>query len=163
MELKRKLTMKRGNLFLTCLLLTVVGAACGSLQAGGDIARGRQALIEGNNQAALGYFQAAEKADPTYVYGADLRAGVLSYVGRAQYLTGDYAQAQRTLEMAIFQDPADNLARLYLGLTLARQGDAQKASQLIEEGLSGIDESLNYISDNFKFTYGQYWDPGRES
>ncbi|HEY7164842.1 MAG TPA: tetratricopeptide repeat protein [Candidatus Binatia bacterium] len=152
--------MKRVHLFLTCLLL-ILGAGCGTLRGAGDVARGRQALIEGNNQAALGYFLDAEETNPTYVYGADLPTEVSSYIGRAQYLTGNYAQAQRTLEMAISQNPADNLARLYLGLTLARQGDTQKAPQLIDQGLRGIHESLDYIAENFKFTYGQYWDPGR--
>ncbi len=36
-------------------------------------------------QSALGYFQQAEQVDPTYIYGAELREGVSSFVGRAQY------------------------------------------------------------------------------
>ena len=73
---------------------------------GGEIAQGRQALIAGNNQAAPGYFQAAEKVNPTYVYGSDLQAGVLSYLGRAQYLIGNYAEARTTLEKAVSQHSA---------------------------------------------------------
>jgi hypothetical protein len=84
--------------FLACLFVSVLLSACAAFQGAGDIAQGRQALFEGNNQAALGYFQAAEQVDPNYIYGTELQEGVLSYLGRAQYLTGDYAQARPTLE-----------------------------------------------------------------
>lgn len=148
--------------FLAWLFLSIWLSACASLQAAGDIAHGRQALIAGNNQAALGYFQAAEQVDPAYIYGTELRQGVLSYLGRAQYLTGNYAQAQSTLETAISQNQSDNIARLYLGLTLARQGETQKALPDIDSGMKGIYDLLNYITDTFSFGYGQYWDPGRD-
>src|SRR5678816_4649125 len=101
---------------LAWLFLSIWLSACASFQAAGDISHGRQALIAGNNQAALGYFQAAEQVDSAYVYGTELRQGVLSYLGRAQYLTGYYAQAQSTLETALSHSPSDNIARLYLGL-----------------------------------------------
>jgi tetratricopeptide (TPR) repeat protein len=148
--------------FLAWSFLSIWLSACASFQAAGDIAHGRQALIQGNNQAALGYFQAAEQADPAYVYGTELRQGVLSYLGRAQYLTGNYAQARSTLEIALSQNQSDNIARLYLGLTLARQGETQKALPEIDRGMKGIYDLLNYITDTFRFGYGQYWDPGRD-
>ena len=56
----------------------------------------------GNNKAALGYFQQAEQADPTYMYGTELREGVSSFLGRAQYLTGDYPEARQTLRKRHF-------------------------------------------------------------
>ena len=31
----------------------------------------------------------------------------------------------------------------------------------MDQGMKGIYEFLDYISENFKFMYGQYWDPGR--
>ena len=148
--------------FLALLFLSMWLSACASFRAAGAIAHGRQALIKGNNQAALGYFQAAEQVDPAYVYGTELRQGVLSYLGRAQYLTGYYAQARSTLETALSQNPSDNIARLYLGLTLARQGETQKALPDIDSGMKGIYDLLNYITDKFRFGYGQYWDPGRD-
>jgi tetratricopeptide (TPR) repeat protein len=148
--------------FLAWSFLSIWLSACASFQAAGEIAHGRQALIQGNNQAALGYFQAAEQVDPTYIYGSDLREGVLSYLGRAQYLTGNYAQARPTLEKALSQHKSDNIARLYLGLTLARQGETQKGLQDIDEGMKGIYDLLNYITDTFKFSFGKYWDPGRD-
>jgi tetratricopeptide (TPR) repeat protein len=148
--------------FLVWLFLSIWLSACVSFQAAGDIAQGRQALFKGNNQAALGYFQAAEQVDPAYVYDTELREGVLSYVGRAQYLTGNYAQARSTLETALSQNQSDNIARLYLGLTLARQGETQKALPDIDGGMKGIYDLLNYITDTFRFGYGKYWDPGRD-
>ena len=148
--------------FLAWSFLSIWLSACVSFQAAGDIAQGRQALFKGNNQAALGYFQAAEQVDPAYVYDTELREGVLSYVGRAQYLTGNYAAARSTLEKALSQNPSDNVARLYLGLTLARQGETQKALPDIDRGMKGIYDFLNYIADTFSFGYGQYWDPGRD-
>lgn len=148
--------------FLALLFLSIWLSACMSFQAAGDIAQGRQALFKGNNQAALGYFQAAEQVDPAYVYDTELREGVLSYVGRAQYLTGNYAAARSTLEKALSQNPSDNVARLYLGLTLARQGETQKALPDIDSGMKGIYDLLNYIADTFRFGYGDYWDSGRD-
>jgi hypothetical protein len=70
--------MRRIN-FLAWSLLSIWLSACASFQVAGDIAHGRQALIAGDNQAALGYFQAAEQVDPAYIYGTELRQGVLSY------------------------------------------------------------------------------------
>jgi hypothetical protein len=103
-----------GGLFLIFAMIS----ACGpNFQTGSDIAQGRQALFRGDYQAALGYFKAAQPSGPDYIFGTELREGVLSYVGRAQYLTGDWSQANQTLERSLAQHKSDNVARLYLGLT----------------------------------------------
>src|SRR6266850_5763861 len=132
--------------FPAWLFVSVLLSACASFRGAGDIGQGRQALIEGNNQAALGYFQAAEQVDPNYIYGTELREGVLSYLGRAQYLTGNYAQARSTLEKALSQHKSDNIARLYLGLTLYRLGDQKSALTNIQAGMNGINNFLNYTT-----------------
>ena len=62
--------------FLSWLSLSVLLSACAAVRGGGDVNRGRQALLAGNYQAALGYFKEAEQADPNYIYGAELREGV---------------------------------------------------------------------------------------
>jgi len=142
------------------LLVAVSLSGCASFQSAGAVAQGRQALFEGNNQAALGYFQAAAEVDPNYIYGTELQEGTLSFLGRAQYLNGDYARARSTLEKVLAQRKDDNVARLYLGLTVARQGETQQALPDIDAGLAGIYDFLNYIADSFRFTFGQYWDPG---
>ena len=140
---KQVMTMKV-IYFLAGLSLSVSLWACAAVQSGGAIAQGRQALFQGNNQAALGYFQAAAQVDPNYLYGTELREGTLSFLGRAQYLTGDYARARSTLEKALAQHKEDNVARLYLGLTLARQGETQKSLQDIDAGMKGIHDFLDY-------------------
>ena len=146
--------------FLAGLSLSVLLSACATIRGGGDVAQGRQELLKGNNQQALGLFQDAEKVDPTYVYGTELRAGVLSYLGRTQYLTGNYAQARQTLEKAVSQHRSDNVARLYLGLTLYRLGDQKAALANIQRGMEGINNWLQYLNTNFALEFGQGWDPG---
>jgi hypothetical protein len=73
--------------FLAGLSFSVLLSACAAFNTAGDVAQGRQALLEGKYQLALDYFWAADQTDPHYMYGAELREGVLSYLGRAQYLT----------------------------------------------------------------------------
>ena len=146
--------------FLSVFLFSVFLSACAAIRGGGDVDQGRQALLAGNNQAALGYFQQAEQADPSYMYGTELREGVSSFLGRAQYLTGDYPQAHQTLEKALSRHRSDNLARLYLGLTLYRLGDQKAALANVQRGMEGINNWLNYLNQNFRFEFGKDWDPG---
>jgi tetratricopeptide (TPR) repeat protein len=161
LHMKEEITMKVIH-FLAGLSFTVLLSACAAFQGAGDIAQGREAMFAGDYKTAVGYFQSAEQVDPNYVFGTELQAGVLSYLGRAQYLSGDYAQARQTLEKAVSQDKDDNVARLYLGLTLARQGERQKGLQDIDAGLKGIHDLVDYIADTFRFSYGKDWDPGRD-
>jgi tetratricopeptide (TPR) repeat protein len=146
--------------FLAGLSLSVLFSACAVIRGEDDVDRGRAALLAGNYQTALGYFQEAEQAYPSYIYGAELREGVLSYLGKAQYLTGNYAQARQTLERNLSQHRTDNFARLYLGLTLYRLGDQKAALANIQRGMNGIYNWLNYLDENFRFEFGQFWDEG---
>jgi hypothetical protein len=102
---------------LALFSLFVLLAGCASLQTGGEVQHGRQALLEGKNEAALGYFYSAARMDPNYVY---------------------------------------------LGLTLAREGDRQRALKEIESGMRGINSFLDYISQAQRFSIGQFWDPDRD-
>ena len=145
--------------FLAGLSLSVLLSACATSRGGSDVDQGRQALLEGHYQQALGLFQDAEKVAPTYIYGTELRAGISSYLGRTQYLTGNYAQARQTLEKALSEHRSDNVARLYLGLTLVRLGDEKAGLTNIQRGMQGIHNWLNYLNDSFRFTFGKDWDP----
>jgi tetratricopeptide (TPR) repeat protein len=141
------------------MLAGIFFSGCGaSFQSGGDVARGRQALFSGNYPAALSYFQSAAQADPNYMYGAELREGVLSYLGRAQYLNGQLPAAHATLQQALAQHKSNNLTRLYLGLTLAREGDRKAATTEIQSALKGMNDFLNYIINTFQNTFGSFWD-----
>jgi tetratricopeptide (TPR) repeat protein len=146
--------------FIAALSLTILLGACTTIRGGGDVDQGRQALLEGNYQRALGLFQDADRIDPKYVYGTELRAGVLSYLGRTQYLTGNYTQARQTLEKALSQHKSDNVARLYLGLTLYRLGDQKAGLTNIQRGMQGVSNWLDYINMNFRFEFGKDWDTG---
>lgn len=148
---------------LTLFSLLVFLAGCASLQAGGELQYGRQALLEGKNEAALGYFQSAAQRDPNYVYatGSSPKQSVWSYVGRSEYLTGRFPEARKDLERALASNQQEDIARLYLGLTLAREGDRQRGLQEIEEGMRGINNFLNYITQAQQYSIGQYWDPDR--
>jgi tetratricopeptide (TPR) repeat protein len=139
-------------------------AGCTSLRVGGEVQYGRQALLRGSNETALGYFYSAAQRDPNYVYatGSSPKQSVWSYVGRSEYLTGRLPQARQTLERALSSNRQEDIARLYLGLTLAREGDRQRGLKEIESGMRGIDGFLNYINQAQRFSIGQYWDPGRD-
>jgi tetratricopeptide (TPR) repeat protein len=156
---KKEITVKV-TYFLSLLLFSVLLSTCAAVRGGGEVDQGRQALLAGNYQSALAYFQAAEQTDPNYMYGAELREGVLSYLGRTQYLTGNYAQARQTLERNLFRHRSDNIARLYLGLTLYRLGDQKAALTNIQRGMEGINNWLDYLNQNFRLEFGQDWDPG---
>lgn len=145
---------------LVVLSLLILFSGCATVQTAGQIESGRQALFTGNNQAALGYFQQAAQTDPGAVYGATLRMGVFSFLGQAQYLNGNYPQARQTLQKAISMHPSDNVAWLYLGLTLARMGDREGGLKNIQSAMNGITNFLNYLNSHFAYSFGQYWDPG---
>jgi tetratricopeptide (TPR) repeat protein len=144
---------------LVALLLSVLLSACATIQSAGQYESGKQALYAGNYQTALDYFAQAAQTDPNAVYGATLRLGILTYVGQTQYLTGRYAEARQTLRKELSQHPSDHVAMLYLGLAEARLGNRQAALGYIENGMKGIAAFLNYITTNFAYSFGQFWDP----
>jgi len=146
--------------FLPWLWLSILLSACAATRGAQDVVQGKEALLAGDYPAALGYFQRAEQVDPNYIYGAELMEGVSSFLGRAQYLTGNYPQARQTLQKALSQHRADNLARLYLGLTYYRLGDEKAALTNIQAGMNGINNWLEYLNSNFAQEFGQDWDPG---
>ncbi len=146
--------------FLGCFILVLLGA-CTAYRTAGHVQSGRQALLINDNEAALGYFQQAADANPDFVFeSGSFREGVWTYVGRAQYQTSRLPEARRSLERALAVDKNDHLARLYLGLTLARTGDEPRAIKTIVGGLEGLYGALEYLnaSDPFK----AFWDPGRK-
>ena len=145
-------------LFVSLLFLS----ACASMKAGSDVAAGRRALLAGQDEAALGYFQSAAQIDPSYKYGTAYQQGILSYVGRTEYSLGRLPQARETLQKALAANKDEDIARLYLGLTLARSGDRQAGLKEIEDGMRGIHDWIEYITEAHRFSFGQFWDPARE-
>src|SRR5512133_1701375 len=152
----------KSSLLLFSLFVFLVG--CTSVNIGGEVQSGRQALLESKNETALGYFYSAAQRDPNYVYatGSSPKQSVWSYVGRSEYLTGRFPQARQTLERALASNRDEDIARLYLGLTLAREGDRQRGLKEIESGMRGINSFLDYINQAKRFNIGQFWDPDRD-
>jgi tetratricopeptide (TPR) repeat protein len=136
-------------------------SACTSLEVGGELQSGRRAWFAGDDETALAYFQSAANKDPNYVYGAALQQGIWSYVGRAEYVVGQLPQARQSLERALSLNKSEDIARLYLGLTLVRSGNQQRGLTEIEGGMKGIHNWLEYITNAYRFSFGQFWDPGR--
>ena len=126
-------------LFLSFIFLS----ACATFNAGKDVQSGRLALLTGNGETALNYFQRAEQQDPNYYYGTALKSGLLSYIGRSEYTAGRYPQARDTLEKALGANKDDNTARLYLGLSLARSGDRQRGLSEIEKITNSLHAALD--------------------
>jgi tetratricopeptide (TPR) repeat protein len=146
----------------SAILLFILLAGCTSLQVAGEVQSGRQAWLKGNDETALAYFHSAAEKNPNYVYGTALQQGIWSYVGRSEYATGRLPQARQTLERALSTNRDEDIARLYLGLTLAREGDRQTGLKEIESGMRGISNWLDYINEAHRFSFGQFWDPGRD-
>ena len=137
-------------------------SGCASFQAATNVEAGRQAFLIGNNEAALGYFESAAQIDPNYVYGTALTENIWSYVGRSEYSIGNLPQARNSLEKALSLNKGEDMARLYLGLTLARSGDRQQGLKEIQAGMRGISDWSEYIARVDRYSFGQFWDTRRE-
>jgi tetratricopeptide (TPR) repeat protein len=134
------------------------------MQTGVDFAAGRRALLVGDDETALRIFQRAAESDPNFVFatGSSPRQSIWSYVGRAQYLNDQFPQARQSLERALSGNRDEDIARLYLGLTLIQEGDRQRGLKEIESGLRGIYSFLDNITQTQRFSAGKFWDPNRD-
>jgi tetratricopeptide (TPR) repeat protein len=111
--------MKATKWLMGVALLALSG--CAGYQTAGEFARGRQALILGNNDAALAHFQRIANAEPQYLaHNGAFWESIWTYLGRAHYQAGKFAEARAALEKGLAQHNGDQVGRLYLGLTFAR-------------------------------------------
>jgi tetratricopeptide (TPR) repeat protein len=156
--------MKNAALLILFALCTFLSACTTTVQVGSSFQAGRRALIGGDDEAALGFFQTVAESNPNFVFttGSSPRQSIWSYVGRAQYLNDQFPQARQSLERAISGDREENIARLYLGLTLIQLGERQAGLKEIETGLRGINDFINNIARTQGFNIGQFWDPNRD-
>ena len=143
--------------FGAALIVLLFGCAAAT-----QVQQGRMALLYGDPEVAIGSFQSAAESDPNSLFFSVLPQGIWTYVGRANYAAGRYAEARQALERAVSLHQEDSMARLYLGLTLAQSGDRQRAVNEIESGLRGLHEWLDYVNQYAASSYGQYWDPTNE-
>jgi tetratricopeptide (TPR) repeat protein len=142
-----------------CLIFVVTG--CAAYQAAGQVQSGRQAFLINNNELALAYFQQVAQNNPDYIFQSGLyRETIWTYVGRSQYNLGRLNEARQSLEKALALYPDDNLARIYLGLTLMRSGEDARGLKELDSGLKGLYDWLEDINRAQAFT--AFWDPQRE-
>jgi tetratricopeptide (TPR) repeat protein len=145
--------------WLSVVLLLFGAASC---QVASQVQSGRQALLLRNDpEEALSHLQRAAESDPNYAMQVGpFREGVWTYIGRAHYQAGRLPEARKALERALARDGNDHLARIYLGLALAKSGDRATGLQEIQRGMKGLYDWLEYISHHNY--YGRFWDPNRE-
>jgi tetratricopeptide (TPR) repeat protein len=146
--------------FAVCILQFAL-LLSGCVTAGSQVQAGRKDLLYGDPNNAVVHFQRAAELNPDYLYYSVLPQSVWTYVGRAHYATGRLSAARQAFERAVSQSDQDNLAKLYLGLVLAREGDSPRGLKEIENGMRGIHDWLDYIEQHFAYSYGRFWDPSR--
>jgi len=149
------------KLFSLAMLSAVMFlSGCVSIQVGGEIVRGRAQLLYGDPKVALANFQRAAELDPDYLLNLSiLPEGVWTYVGRAYYATGNLPESRKALERARSRYGQDNMAKLFLGLVQARDGDRARGLKEIEAGLKGLHEWLDYVEQYHP--EGRFWDNDR--
>jgi tetratricopeptide (TPR) repeat protein len=106
---------------LTAAIALLGTAACASFELQTDFLTGRRALLRGEPDNALSYFDRVARSNATFVSDSvSPRKSIWTYVGRAQYNSGRYTEARSAFEKALSHLNDDHVARLYLGLTLLR-------------------------------------------
>jgi tetratricopeptide (TPR) repeat protein len=154
---------KNSSIRWSVLGLFLLIDGCAIVQSGGEVQSGRADLFAGRPEDALVHFRRAAELNPDYVTGFTVfKEGVWTYVGRASYETQNLPEARRALENASSRHSDDYLAKLYLGLTLARDGDRQRGLSEIENGMKGLHDWLEDVSQTHRYSYGEFWDPQRE-
>jgi tetratricopeptide (TPR) repeat protein len=153
--------MKQITHIAALLVVLLVAVGCAGFNTGGQFVAGRQALLIGDPESALGYFVGTAQSNPNYVFiGSNFKQGIWTYVGRAQYLTKRYPEARASLERAVDMDRNDFMGHLFLGMTLARTGDLSRGVKEIESGMKGIFDFLEYMERTQPMQ--AFWDPLRE-
>lgn len=101
--------------------LVLLLSGCTALESQSEFSTGRQALLRGEPDNALAYFERIARTDPGFVSDSVLpRRSVWTYVGRAHYNAGRYEAAGAALEKALSYLREDYVARMYLALILLR-------------------------------------------
>ncbi|MGH7871929.1 MAG: tetratricopeptide repeat protein [Candidatus Binatia bacterium] len=148
-------------IILFAIFLVVTISACASYRIAGQVQAGRQALLINEPERAVAYLQEAADSNPDYIRESELfRESVWTYLGRAQYALGKWPDARRSFERALSVYRDDYLAHLYLGLTLARNGDQSQGVRELETGLKGLYDWMEYM--NYSRPLTAYWDPLRQ-
>ena len=91
-------------------------AACATLESQSDFLSGRRALLRGEPDNALSFFDRVASTNAAFVANSvSPRRSIWTYIGRAHYNSGRYVEAKAAFEKALSQLSDDYVARLYLG------------------------------------------------
>jgi tetratricopeptide (TPR) repeat protein len=105
-------------------------ASCAGFRTDSEFLAGRQALLRGEPDNARSYFDGVAQSDPGFVSReVSPPRSIWTYVGRADYNAGRYAQAESAFEKAVGQLKEDDIAKLYLGLTRLRPPEPTVSSK----------------------------------
>jgi hypothetical protein len=114
------------SLHLIWLMALPLLGACAGAGSQREFLAGRQALLRGEPDNALAYFERVARDNPGFVFdGVSPRRSVWTYVGRARYNSSGYDAAGSAFEKALSHLADDHVARMYLGLTLLRPSAPQ--------------------------------------
>ncbi len=151
--------MSRLPHFRWMFLFIVLLSGCVSLEMTKEVQSGRNALRLGKAKEAIPYFEAAARTDPSYVTGFTLpNTGIVTYLGRAYYESGQKEKALESLKRAKASVANDYFARIYLGLVMSQSGARREGAVELEAGLKGLAVWLQTLPG--RLAEGQYWDPG---
>jgi tetratricopeptide (TPR) repeat protein len=107
--------------FVCSLIALILLAACAGLNSQTEFLAGRRALLRGEPENALAYFDGVAQSNPTFVSDSVAPPkSIWTYVGRSHYNSGRYDAARSAFEKALANRNDDHVARMYLGLTLLR-------------------------------------------
>jgi tetratricopeptide (TPR) repeat protein len=143
--------------YFACLILI---GGCTAFQIAGDVQQGRYALRANQPDNAVGHFSRAAALDPDFVLPTMLSESVQTYLGRAYYEAGNFAEARRTLEIARQKGGQIGAAQLYLGLTSLRQGNRDQGQRDTETGLREIFNTIESIAAG-NTDSARYWDASK--
>lgn len=143
------------------MMMGIIFGCDTAFEVGTSVQSGRQALLRKDHAQALPHFEAAARKDPNYVYrSAHFSEGIWTYLGRCHYATGNFSQAQQSLELALTKDKDDILARLYLGMTLMRGADESRGQSELQSALQSLHDWIENLLT--RRSAESYWDPNQQ-
>ena len=122
--------------------------------------QGRIAPLYGDPTVALESFQSAAELEPDYLYFSVFPQGIWTYVRRAAYAAGRYAEAR--FGTGGLSPPRRQHGEALLGPYLNAERRSSKRPEGNRERHEGLHEWLDYVNQYAASSYGQYWDPANE-
>jgi len=146
------------NVGAMLILFFLISCTTSTFQAGRDIMKGRDALLDGNAKAALPNFEAIAQSNPNYINCAeDFCVGIWTYLGRTYHELGNNQKALESLKKGKGRHWQDRFNKIYLGLVMAQTGQTKEGTAELDSGLKVLGDWLAAFAG--RGITGQYWDP----